>query len=155
MEKASGTLRRLTAQADARRALVEFDGGPACPRCAAGRGCGAGVFGSRSGPRRVEALLAPDLEVREGDRVEVGFRSGDLLHAALVVYGPALGGAVAAAALAYGAGGTDAGTALAAIAGLGAGLGASRLYLRRTSCLSRLRPVIERRLPASGGDAAA
>ena len=49
--------------------MVEVAAAPRCPRCAAGKGCGAGLLDGESAPRHVNALLPGDLELHRGDRV--------------------------------------------------------------------------------------
>ncbi len=51
---------------DGARATVSVDAAAICPRCAAGKGCGAGIFGASKSVRRIEVSLAPGLEVSEG-----------------------------------------------------------------------------------------
>ena len=58
-----------------------------------------------------------------------------LLHAAAVVYGIPMLGALLAAAVAYSASLGDAGAAVASLLGLGAGLVVSRSRLRKAGCL--------------------
>ncbi len=127
-------------------AVVDVDIEAACPRCAAGKGCGAGLYGARSGKRQVEASLLPGLNVAEGDVVEIALASDNLLQAAFIVYGLPLLGALAAAALAFGFSLGDAAAAVAALAGLALGLLAGRWRLRQTACLRRFVPTVEKRL---------
>lgn len=135
-------------------ALVDGDGGPhadievevaaACPRCARGRGCGAGIFGAGGRTRQIRVPIDKSQQLETGDRVRLCLAADNVLRAAILVYGvPLLGaliGVIGSYALALG----DAGTALAAIAGLTAGALASRRRLRRESCLRRFTPSIRR-----------
>ena len=148
MDTATGTVRAVIAREHGQRAIVDVDVAAACARCAAGKGCGAGLLGGQGRVRQVEAALGPGIEVAAGDRVEIALRPRDLLHAAVVVYVPPLGGGALGAALAYGIAGSDMSTAAATLIGMGLGILASRLYLKRTVCLERYTPAIERALPA-------
>nr|NIO26016.1 hypothetical protein [Gammaproteobacteria bacterium]NIR19183.1 hypothetical protein [Gammaproteobacteria bacterium] len=65
-----------------------------------------------------------------------------ILRAAIYVYGIPLAGAVSAAAAAYGMSLGDLGAAIAAIAGLGAGLAYSRRRLHRADCLREFTPTV-------------
>lgn len=130
-------------------ALVEVAAPLRCARCAAGRGCGAGLGGGAARARRVRALLAPGLQLREGDEVEIELASDDILRASLIVYGLPLAGAGLGAGAVYLAGGGDLAAAAAALAGVGAGALAARVRLRRAGCLQRFSPVVTCRL---GGD---
>ena len=141
---------------------IEFDGTPpsavvevprslGCARCAAGKGCGAGLTGADSQPRRIAALLATGLELNEGDEVSIELAPQNVLRAALIVYGLPLGGAVIGAGIAYLAGAGDLGAAFAALVGLAVGLAAGRRYLGRAACLKHFTPVITGRVAGAGG----
>ena len=131
---------------DGIRAVVEVDASEACPRCAAGRGCGAGIFTGRQKTRRVEALIAAGLDVNEGDTVRIELEPRNVLRAASIVYGLPLSGAAAAAAIAYLAGLGDAGAAAFAIVGLFAGLYAGWRRLDRQTCLAQFTPTVSARV---------
>jgi len=108
-------------------ATVVLEPGVACARCAAGRGCGAGLFGrrDRSISLAIDATVASGL--RPGDRVAVELDDGDLLKAAGLAYGIPLFAAVAAAAMASLLFTAEAAAVLGALAGLAGGV----LYARR------------------------
>ena len=126
-------------------ALVEVDATVHCARCAAGKGCGAGLLGGTTGSRRVEALIGAGLAVSEGDEVRIELEPSNLLRASLIVYGAPLGSAIAAAALAYLADLGDLNAALSALGGIVAGLFFARSRLRKSDCLRQFTPtVIER-----------
>lgn len=146
MQNPKGKIVSLVDSATGMCAVVDVDLAVVCPRCAAGKGCGAGLFGAGSGNRQVEASIRPGLKVAEGDVVEIGLAPDNLLHAAIIVYGLPLLGALVAAGLAYGFSLGDAAAALAALAGLSAGLVAGRWRLSQTSCLQRFVPTVEKRL---------
>jgi len=128
------------------RAVVIVDVAAACPRCAAGKGCGAGLFASGGSNRQIEATIRPGLDIAEEDIVEIVLAPDNLLQAAIIVYGLPMLGAVGAAAIAYALSLGDAAAAVAALLGLGSGLAISRWRLRQTDCLQRFVPIIERRL---------
>ncbi len=138
MQSQQGTVIALESGVDGTRALVEVDIAAVCPRCAAGKGCGAGL--SLRQNRRVEARVPTGALVDTGDTVELALAPSNVLRAAVIVYGWPLIGAAAAAAFAYLAGLNDAGAALAAVAGLGAGLVLARRRLR--GCLRDFTPEV-------------
>ena len=82
------------------RVVVEVDAAEACPRCAAGKGCGAALFASSG--RRVEVSVPENLSLAAGDIVEISLAPDNLLRASLIVYGLPLMGAVVAVSVAYG-----------------------------------------------------
>lgn len=124
------------------QAIVEVSEQIACQRCAAGKGCGAGLLGRRSGERRVVANIVPGLAVRQGDQVSLSMVSGSLLRAALLVYGYPLVAAVLAAAIAFGLRVGDLGAALAALFGLVAGLVVANRRLKASRCQRSFTPTI-------------
>lgn len=146
MDDPKGRIIAIVRDNDGVRALVDVDAREVCPRCAAGRGCGAGIFGGRQKSRRVEARIAPGLELYEGDTVRIELAPQNLLRAAAIVYGLPLLGAAIAAAIAYLAGFGDAGAAALAILGLLAGLYAGRQRLDRQACVARFTPIVAGRV---------
>lgn len=146
MDDPQGRIIALVSNNDGMRAVVEVDASEACPRCAAGRGCGAGIFTGRQKTRRVEALIAAGLDVSEGDSVRIELEPRNVLRAAAIVYGLPLSGAAVAAAIAYLAGLGDAGAAVLAIVGLFAGLYAGRRRLERQACLAQFTPTVSARV---------
>ena len=144
METPTGTIVSLTERAGDLCAVIEVDAAAACPRCAAGKGCGAGILGASRATRRVEAVIDPGMHLGEGDRVQLTLAPASVLRAAIVVYGLPLLGALAAAAVAYGLSLGDLGAALAALAGIGAGMLVGRRRLRRAPCLREFMPTAVR-----------
>ena len=118
---------------------------PVCPRCAAGKGCGAGLLAPGAGERRIEANVPAGMSVAINDDVEVSLAPDNILRAAMIVYGIPMLGALAGATFAYAISLGDTGAAGTALLGLGAGLVISRLKLQQASCLRRFTPTIERR----------
>jgi sigma-E factor negative regulatory protein RseC len=144
MDNPTGRVLSLVDSPDGARAIVMVRDVPACPRCAAGKGCGAGLLSTNTGERRIEASVPGGLAVAVDDDVEVSMAPDNILRAAAIVYGIPLLGALAGAVLAYIVSLGDSGAAGAALAGLGIGLVVSRQQLRRAGCLRRFTPVVER-----------
>ena len=138
MQSQQGTVVALESGADGRRALVEVDMASACARCAAGKGCGAGLSLTRN--RRVEARVPPGAEIHAGDTVELTLAPNNVLRAAGIVYGLPLAAAASGAALAYLVGYGDPAAALAAVAGLAVGLVLAKRRLR--GCLKDFTPEV-------------
>lgn len=152
MDNPTGIIHSVLTGADGRRAIVDVDASVVCPRCAAGRGCGAGLLSGAAQARRVAASVAADRPLVAGDRVELVLASERLLRATLIVYGLPLGGALGAAALAYLLEFQDMAAVAAAIAGLALGIMAGRWRLRQGECLRDFVPMVGKRLPSGAGD---
>jgi sigma-E factor negative regulatory protein RseC len=150
MNDPQGTVLDLLHESDGERAIIEVDAEAACPRCAEGRGCGAGIFSGATGSRRLEARIPRGLHVAAGDVVRVSLAPESMLRAAMIVYGLPLAGAASGALAAYQLELGDVGAAALALAGLGAGLWVARLRLRRKECLARFTPTIVGRVAAGG-----
>lgn len=151
MENPSGRVLSLVDSAGGVRAVIEVKVAASCPRCASGKGCGAGVFTVSGGAAQpVEASVRKGLNLREGDVVEISLPPDNLLQAAIIVYGLPMLGAICGAALAYAFSLRDAAAAMAALTGMAAGLVVSRWRVRQSSCLRNFVPVVERRVSESG-----
>jgi sigma-E factor negative regulatory protein RseC len=137
-------------ESDGVLALIEVDTEAVCPRCAEGRGCGAGIFSGAGRVRRVEARIPHGLDVAVGDVVRVVLAPEQVLRAAMIVYGIPLAGAAVGALGAYQLGLGDAGAALLALVGLATGLSIGKSRLRRQDCLARFTPSISGRVAAGG-----
>jgi len=144
MDNPTGRVLSLVDSPDGARAVVAVQDLPACPRCAAGKGCGAGVFAVSDGERKVEARVPTNLVVSVADVVELSLAPDNVLRAAAIVYGIPLLGALAGAVIAYGARAGDVGAAGAALLGLAVGLFFSRQKLRQADCLRRFIPTVEK-----------
>jgi len=118
----------------------------ACERCASGKGCGAGLLGGGTGTRRVNALVATELEVHRGDWVSIVLEPRHLLRASIVVYGYPLVGALFASMIARYSGLGDATSAAAALAGLISGVVLAKLRLGKSQCLREFTPIVVERL---------
>ncbi len=150
MESPRGRILSLHHETVPAHALVELRAAPACARCAAGKGCGAGLLGGEGKRQHIDAVVAGGIEVAEGDEVRVELAPNNLLEAALVVYGLPLAGAVAGAVAAYAADTGDGWAVAAACGGMIVGIVAGRLRLRNASCLRRFTPVVTARLAGAG-----
>lgn len=146
MENPQGTIVAVIRDSGGARAIVDVDAGAVCARCAAGRGCGAGILSGQAGSRRLEVLVESDLDLVEGDVVGIELAPRNVLRAALIVYGLPLAGAVCGAALAYLAALGDGAAAVMAVGGLFAGIMIGRHRLRDDSCLARFTPTVTGRV---------
>ena len=148
MDNPHGRIIELIPDAEPPRAVIEVVSAMQCPRCAAGKGCGAGLLGGDERPRRVDALIPGDLEIRDGDMVWLDLSSQDLLHAAFAAYGAPLAGILVMAAGAYVTVLSDLQAILVTLLGGFTGAVAGRVYLRRRRCLRRMTPRVAGRYMA-------
>lgn len=153
MDNPTGIVQSLTPGAEPRLALVSVDIASACPRCAAGKGCGAGLLAEARQSRQIEAIIAADSEIEHGDTVELALAPGNISRAAMLVYGVPLLAALLSAGLAYALRLSDLGAAAAALGGLAAGVLFSWHRCRQSHCLTHFTPTITKRLPVSGTSA--
>ena len=151
MASPQGRILSIYSDADPPCVAVEIAAAPICARCASGKGCGAGIFSGDKKPRIVDALLARGVAVREGDWVSVELAPENLLHAALLVYGLPLTGAIVASAAAWLLGASDLIAAAMAVAGTGVGLMTGRMRLRKARCLRSFIPTVTARLSGVSG----
>lgn len=149
MENPRGRIISLHAANSDSYAIIEIESKAACARCAAGKGCGAGLLGGDAAVRRVEAMIASGVDVQQGDEVLISLEPKNLLQAAMLVYGMPLLGAVLATAVAYGLGLGDVAAALTALAGIGSGFFLARLKLQDSRCLRQFVPTVTGRAPVS------
>jgi sigma-E factor negative regulatory protein RseC len=150
MSNPVGTIQSLQIDESVVRAIVEVDVREACPRCAAGKGCGAGLFSGVESKRTVEALVDSDISLGRGDTVELRLAGNNLLAASFLVYGLPLLGAIVAAGIAYLLRLGDLAAALAAIAGLVSGFFVGRHKLHRAGCIDEFVPHVEKLLRNAG-----
>jgi len=129
---------------DGHRAIVVVDAGVACARCAAGRGCGAGLLSPAAGKRRFELGIPAGLNLACGDRVRLELRPRDLLAASWLVYGMPLLAMIAIPALAVFLFGPLPDLVLAglALSGIGVAVAWGRRRLAATDCLQQFVPSI-------------
>ncbi len=149
MENPRGRIISVHAANSDSYAIIEIESKAACARCAAGKGCGAGLLGGDAAVRRVEAMIASGVDVQQGDEVLISLQPKNLLQAAMLVYGLPLLGAVLATAVAYGLGLGDVAAALTALAGIGSGFFLARLKLQDSRCLRQFVPTVTGRAPVS------
>ncbi|MBA3564432.1 MAG: SoxR reducing system RseC family protein [Gammaproteobacteria bacterium] len=132
-------------------AWVARAGAAGCERCAAGEGCGGGLFARLTG-RRLYEVRALDAvgNVAAGDEVVIGLPERALLAGAFAVYAVPLAGLLLGAALAGALFGvaSDAGLLLAGGAGFLAGIVWLRRYARRAAADPRFEPRIVERITA-------
>ncbi len=126
------------------RARVEVADRSSCPRCAAGKGCGAGIFGTTKRSILLDVRVTNGLRVASGDRVCLSLAATDLVHAVLFAYGAPLAGLLLATGLAYFL--IDPlhdvlAVAVAAFGLLAGGIG-GRIMARRDGCISQFSPSI-------------
>ena len=116
---------------DGLRADVVLDSLPACARCRAGKGCGAGVFTPEAAERRVRVGIPTGSTVAMGDTVCLAVTGTSLSAAAFTAYGLPLGGALAGGVMGLLLSTGDAVAAVIAVAGLLAGAWLARREARR------------------------
>ena len=114
-----------------------------CPRCAEGKGCGAGIFQAGSAERQLEVKVRDGLDLAVNDVVELSLAPDNVLRAALIVYGLPMAGAIAGAACAWALGLGDVAAAIFALLGLVLGLATGRWRLRRADCMQEFTPSVE------------
>ncbi len=123
------------------RAIVRVAAAPACARCDAGQGCGAGLFRRRH-EAEIAVRVAPGLVLSPGDRVRLELAPERLLAAAGLAYGLPLAGLVTGALAAGGAApGHELAAVLGALGGLAAGVLLGRRGLLRQERAGRTVPV--------------
>ena len=144
MDHPQGTVVSIRQYAGDWKASIEVDATVHCARCAAGKGCGASLPGRVEGRRQLVVSVAPDQNIRAGDRVRLRLAPRNLLKAASWVYGLPLLASLAAAAVAFAVNATDTIAAAAALLGCAAGLAVSYRRLRAAGCLRSLEPAVER-----------
>ena len=132
-------------------ATVTVERAVACARCAAGKGCGAGLLSGKSKSAQFVVPVPESMHLRTGDRVSLELSPENLLRASFLVYGLPLFGAVIALMLGWIFVGTlsDPTAIVLAIVGLGAGWLAGRARIGRDRCLAQFIPRIATRSPTS------
>jgi sigma-E factor negative regulatory protein RseC len=127
---------------------VAVTAAPACARCAAGKGCGAGLLGASGAQRMLTLPLPAGLQLRPGEQVTLRLTPARLLQASLLAYGLPLVAMLLLPWLAERVAGplSDAGLAGIALAGLAAAVACVRRYLHGTACLQQFTPGIAGRV---------
>lgn len=132
-------------------AWVETQRRSTCSACSLNKGCGTSVLAKVLGRRQNLLKVLDPVGVGPGEAVVVGLQEAALVRGAAAVYLVPLSAMILAALGAEGLWASEAGTAAAGLAGLGAGLLWVRRYTRRVAADPRFQPVILRRLgPAYG-----
>lgn len=140
METVTGKIAAL----HGRTATVAVKSASVCHRCAAGKGCGAGIFQSADKPRYMQIELPDGMSVRSGDIIDLRIGARYLLRAALLAYGlPLITMLVTLLMLQLSGFGTrDVVGIVASGAGLLGGLVIGRAFLRRDSICDQFIPTI-------------
>ncbi len=150
MDNPEGRVVSVSAGTPHASVVLDVDSSAVCPRCAAGRGCGAGIFGQTTGSRRrIAAAVDSGLSVGAGDIVRIAMQPANVLLAAFIVYGYPLITAIAAASLAWALQLGDLYTAVFALLGITLGVLLARWRLANNECLQRLTPVVVERVQSS------
>jgi sigma-E factor negative regulatory protein RseC len=123
----------------------------ACARCAAGKGCGAGLLSGNATPAKIQVLVPESMRLRVGDQVTLELSPDNLLKASFLVYGLPLAGVVTVLIIGWLVAGplTDVAAIGLAVAGLAAGMLIGRAKIRRNSCLEQFVPRISSRVASS------
>ncbi len=129
------------------QATVFVDSAPNCARCAAGKGCGAGLLTGGNRSRLIDVQITPGLDLKVGDDVKLTLAPSHLLRAAVFAYGLPLLGVVVASGIAWFLNETlhEHFAVILAIGGLLTGAMIGRHYLNKDGCLRNLVPTIDER----------
>jgi sigma-E factor negative regulatory protein RseC len=127
-----------------KEAVVEVSDRSVCPRCAAGNGCGAGIFGANFETVSLTVRIEDGIRIATGDKVSLSLAPRDLARAAIFAYGAPLAGLLLAAGAAYLLIDplSDLWALILSVSGLLAGSATGRILVRRGECASHLSPTI-------------
>lgn len=142
MESAIGRISVLDEQV----ATVVVESPVACQRCAAGKGCGAGIFQDTDRSREIRVEIPAGMSVLEGDTIALMIGPKYLLRAAMLAYGLPLVTTVLSLILAWtltGDPGDGVGIVFAVL-GLGVGLVIGRRILSKESMCEQFVPDVGR-----------
>lgn len=149
------TERARVLRVEAGIAWVSCESQAGCARCAAGQGCGGGIFSKLLRGRLEELPVPTDLALAPGDFVLIGLAQSAVQNASLLLYGLPLAGVILGALGGWLLGASDPATFLGLAAGFAAGLLLARRGARRLAGSSSLQPVLLRKLaegePCSAG----
>ena len=128
-------------------ATVSVDATAVCARCAAGKGCGAGLLTGRDRSRLIDVNVAPGMGLQVGDEVKLTLAPSHLLRAAILAYGLPLCAVIIVLAVAWIISGTlnDVVAVVLATSGLIAGALMGRHLLNRDGCLKNFVPTVAER----------
>ena len=146
MQNPEGQVVSVKIDGDRISATVAVDPAVFCPRCAEGKGCGAGILGAAAGEGQVEASVVDNLDIEVGDRVNLVLEPRRVLQAAAIVYGLPLVGALLGAIAAWALGTGDVAASLAALTGLLAGFFLARRRVSASGCVQEYMPKIVDRI---------
>lgn len=146
MDNPVGTIQAIQDTQTGLRLTVEVDAGVACPRCAAGKGCGAGLFTGEGKKRVVAAEAVEPVSLAVGDSVELQMPARNLRTAALIVYGLPLLGALTGATLAFGLQLSELAGVAVVVASATVGAAIGRWHLGQTDCLQQFVPQVQKRI---------
>ena len=137
---------RIVSIADG-QATVSVDAAAICARCAAGKGCGAGLLTGSNRSRLIDVQITPGLTLKAGDEVRLTLAPSHLLRAAIFAYGLPLLGVIVALGLAWYLNETlnDRFAVILAIGGLFTGAMLGRHFLNKDGCLKNLVPTVAER----------
>jgi len=127
-------------------AWVRCESQSGCARCAAGQGCGGGIFARLLRGRLQELPVEARFAVSPGDQVLVGLSVSAVQTASLLLYGLPLFGVISGAVAGWLAGGSDLHTLLGLAAGFGIGLLIAGRSAAVLSGSSSVHPVLLRKL---------
>jgi len=129
------------------RATVSVDVAAACARCAAGKGCGAGLLAGTNRRQLIDVQLESGIELKAGDEVQLTLAPSHLLRAAMLAYGLPLICLMIALGIAWSMNQSldDRHAIVLAIGGLVSGLMLGRHLLNKDGCLKHLVPTISTR----------
>ena len=121
----------------------------ACARCAAGKGCGAGLLSATESQAKLQVAAPESMLLKTGDEVVLELSPDKLLRASLLVYGLPLASLVTVLSIGWLVAGplTDGVAIGLGIGGLLAGLFVGRAWLGRERCLDEFLPRIAGRAP--------
>ena len=137
---------RIVSIADG-QATVAVDAAAICARCAAGKGCGAGLLTGSNRSRLIDVQITPGLDLKVGDEVRLTLAPSHLLRAAIFAYGLPLLGVIVASGIAWYLSETlnDRFAVILAIGGLLTGAMFGRHFLNKDGCLKNLVPTVAER----------
>lgn len=139
----AGVVCELRQTASGALAQVRIEAARNCPRCAAGRGCGAGLFARRSRVALLDVPCGAESGLETGQPVTVSVAGRPLLWISLAAYGLPLAGIVLASGAAWLAGADEGFAILAAVGGLAGGAGLARCRLKSVEHVGKLALGIE------------
>jgi len=119
----------------------------ACARCAAGKGCGAGLLSGNPAPAEFQVQIPDSMALRVGDQVTLELSPDNLLKASFLVYGLPLVGVLTMLIIGWVVAGplSDVVAIALAVAGLLTGCVAGRARLGQNRCLEQFVPRISSR----------